>query len=47
MTALPQAKEHDNMEEKIKTFKDLQEEVDRTLRGKCGGCYSFYLAGGN
>ncbi len=43
MIVLPQVKERDNMEEEVKTFKDVQEEViNRTLCGKCGGCFSFY-----
>jgi len=46
MIALPQGQGHDNMEDEVKTFKDLQEEViDRNLCGKCGGCYSFCSAG--
>jgi coenzyme F420 hydrogenase subunit beta len=46
MIVLPQVKGHDNMEEEVKTFKDLQTEViKRTLCGKCGGCYSFCSAG--
>jgi coenzyme F420 hydrogenase subunit beta len=34
------------MEEEVKTFRDLQEEViDKNICGKCGGCYSFCSAG--